>query len=562
MKRALALLAACSLFGFAGLAQIEGSWSTSLTFNFLEDFDEFITLSSEFALDYVVGGLTLGLDAEFDGDVGFSGLDFTASGAIGPLNIESTMSFVPNYVTDYEYDFAQTPSVTLGVASIKTTAGATQTASVPIYKTYTTDPTVTKAFDAKFDEWTVDVSLEFGGLTFGTYFFLEGLDDSYSYNDVWYWDGTDYEQTKSTTEGNCLTTTGSGWKFTVSGTVDGVTVTSYTYFNLSESDAYWSTNPKYGLNLGKRGVYSIASAGCEVGFSEEYLMVEGLSLCCGTTVDAALKVTCSGFDYLRFLVKDIPFVCCGIDLDLGVEFGLTSKSVSLLVDVGDLENCLGVDLDVVTDGSAVSGIRVKSIDVNCELAECLSFSATTVLYKDTAGAFSLKTLTSDEKYHFFVPDTCGHNTPTGDQPVEASTGEGYYTETDVAKYKWMAWESFTVELCGPACCGGQYEVEVTTYFGNKYELKGWGYVYKDASGDTQSYTWGTLTTAPTTPSTGPDYNTSSEYEAQTSTALFNWMATEASFSMPLIGDTLSLDLGAFISVRGFESFDFGFTFEF
>jgi len=517
MKRALALLAACSLFGFAGLAQISGSWETSLTFNFLEDFDDFITLSSDFALDYVVWGLTLGLDAEFDGDVGFSGLDFTASGAIGPINIESTMSVVPNYVTDYAYTFEN--------CRVRVIQG------IPVGKTYDS-VAVTKTFAAKFDEWTVDVSLEFGGVTLGSYFFLESLDDSYSYNDVWYWDGTDYEQTKSTTEGNCLTTTGSGWKFTVSGTVDGVTVTSYTYFNLSESDAYWSTNPKYGLNLGKRGVYSIASAGCGMGFSEEYLMVEGLSLCCGTTVDAALKVTCSGFSYLRFLVKDIPFVCCGIDLDLGVSFGLTSKSVSFVFDVGDLDDCLGIDLEVTTSGSAVTGIRVKSIDINCELAECLSFSATTVLYKDTAGAFSLKTLTSDEKYHFLVPDICGHNASTGEQPVEASTGVGYYTEVDVPLYKWMAWESFTVELCGPACCGDEYEVEITTYFGDKYELKGWGYVYKDYSGDTQSYTWGTLTTAPTTPSTGPDYNTSSDYLAQTSTALFNWMATEASFSLP------------------------------
>ena len=554
MKRALAILAVASMFGFAGLAQLTGSWETSLTFNFLEDFDDFVTLSSDFTLDYVVGGLTLGIDSEFDGDVGFSGLDFTASGAIGPVNIESTMSFVPNYVTDYAYDFN---GLTVQTASSGNNV-------IPVSKTYNSVD-VTKTFAVKFDEWTVDMSLEFGGLTFGTYFFLEALDDSYSYNDVWYWDGSTAVQTKSTTEGNCLTTTGSGWKFTVSGEVNGVTVTSYTYFNLSESDAYWSTNPKYGLNLGKRGVYSIASDGCGVGFSEEYLMVEGLSLCCGTTMDAALKVTCSGFSYLRFLVKDIPFVCCGIDLDLGVSFGLTSKSVSFVFDVGDLDDCLGIDLEVTTDGSAISGIRVKSIDIDCELAECLSFSATTVLYKDTAGAFSLKTLTSDEKYHFFVPDTCGHNASTGEQPVEASTGKGYYTETDVAKYKWMAWESFTVELCGPACCGGQYEVEVTTYFGNKYKLTSWGYVYKDASGDTLSYIWtdtGATSVSPTTPTTGPAVSKKAQYTEQSSTSLFNWMATEASFSMPLIGDTLSLDLGAFISVRGFESFDFGFTFEF
>ena len=555
MKRALAILAVASMFGFAGLAQLTGSWETSLTFNFLEDFDDFVTLSSDFTLDYVVGGLTLGMDAEFDGDVGFSGLDFTASGAIGPVNIESTMSFVPNYVTDYAYNF--------GGLTVQTASSGNNV--IPVSKTYNSVD-VTKTFAAKFDEWTVDMSLEFGGLTFGTYFFLEALDDSYSYNDVWYWDGSTAVQTKSTTEGNCLTTTGSGWKFTVSGEVDGVTVTSYTYFNLSEADAYWLTNPKYGLNLGKRGVYSIASDGCGVGFSEEYLMVEGLSLCCGTTMDAALKVTCSGFEYLRFLVKDIPFVCCGIDLDLGVTFKTTSKSVSLLVDVGDLENCFGVDLDVVTDGSAVSGIRVKSIDIDCELAECLSFSATTVLYKDTAGAFSLKTLTSDEKYHFFVPDTCGGHSPSA---VVASSGHGYYTEVDVPKYKWMAWESFTVELCGPACCGGQYEVEVTTYFGNKWELKAWGYEYYDGTSCQKVY-WDADATDSvavgdsdiTDPTTADTYSPMAKYVEQKSDSLFNWMATEASFSMPLIGDTLSLDLGAFISVRGFESFDFGFTFEF
>jgi len=558
MKRALAILAVCSLFGFAGLAQLSGSWSSEITFNFLKDFDEFFDLSSDFALDYTVGGLTLGLEMEFDGDVGFSGFDFTASGTIGVFTIESTMSFVPNFVTDYTYNFAQTPSITVVTAST-----GTQTASVPIYKTYTTDPTVTKTFAPKFDEWTVDISLNFGGVDIGAYFYLEGLDDAYSYNDVWYWDGSSAVQTKSTTEGICLTTTGSGWKFSFSGEVNGVTVTSYTYFNLYEYDAYWSTNPRYGLNLGKRGIYKIPSSGCTMGFSEEYLLIEGLSLCCGTTIDTALKVTCSGFSYLRFLVKDIPFACCGISLDLGISYGLTSKSVSFLFDIGDLEDCIGIDLEVVPSNSIVDGIRVKSIDIDCEFAECLSFSATTVLYKDSAGLFSLKTLTSDDEYHFFVPDICGHNASTGEQPVEATTGVGYYTEVDVAKYKWMAWESFTVELCGPACCGGEYEVEITTYFGDKYELKGWGYEYIDCSGDLQKVYWGTVTDADITdPTTKPSMSSKAEYEALTSAALFNWMATEASFSLPILGDTLTLDLGAFVSVRGFESLDVGVSFEF
>jgi len=548
MKRALALLAACSLFGFAGLAQITGSWSTSLTFNFLEDFDEFITLSSEFVLDYTVEGLTLGMDAEFDGDVGFSGLDFTASGAIGPLTIESTMSFVPNYVTGYDYTY---------------TGELIQTESLPWSKRYEV-VTVAKTFEPRFDEWTVDVSLEFGGLTFGTYFFLEALDDGYETDDIWYYDGNSLVQTVShaVVNPNCLTTIGSGWKFTVSGTVNGVTVTSYTYFNLLELDARWSTNPKYGLNLGKRGIFYIPNAGCTVGFYEEYLMVEGLSLCCGTTVDAALKVTCSGFDYLKFLVKDIPFPCCGIDLDLGVRFGLIEKSVSFVFDVADLENCLGIDLDLVTDGSAVSGIRVKSIDINCEFAECLSFSATTVLYKDTAGLFSLKTLTSDEEYHFFVPAYCFSTT----EAVEKSDKKGLWTEVDVPLYKWMAWESFTVELCGPACCGEEYEVEITTYFGNKWELKAWGFKYADGEKDILEGTWQAsgYTGAPTIsdPTKANTLATGSVYVEQDPSSLFNWMATEASLSLPLIGDVLSLDLGAFISVRGFESFDFGFTFEF
>ena len=558
MKRALALLAMCSLFGFAGLAQLSGSWSSEITFNFLKDFDEFIDLSSDFALDYTVGGLTLGLEMEFDRVDGFRAFDFTASGSISVFTIESTMSFVPSYVTDYAYTFD-------GLAVQTASNGSGNV--IPFEKTYN-DVTVVKTRDPKFDEWTVDISLNFGGVDMGVYFYLEGLDDAYSYDDVWYWDGSTPVQTKSTTEGDCLTTTGSGWKFTLSGEVNGVTVTSYTYFNLYEYDARWATTYKgvYYLDLGKRGIYKIPSSGCTMGFSEEYLLLEGLSLCCGTTVDAALKITCSGFSYLRFLIKDIAFPCCGIDLDVGISFGLTSKSVALKFDIGDLEDCIALDFDIVEDGSTVGGIRVKSVSVNCEFADCLSFSATTVLYKDSHFYYSLKTLYSDEKRHFFVPDVCGHCDPVTDQPVEATTGVGYYTEIDKAKYRWDAWESFSVSVCGPACCGGEYELEVTTYFGDKYELSGFGYEYIDASGDTMGVYWGTVDANDVTdPKSGYGayYNSKTEYtKVTTAKSLFNWMATEASLSLPLVGDSLSLDLGVLVSVRGFESLDVGISFEF
>jgi len=101
MKRALALLAACSLFGFAGLAQFSGEWDT--TINVLP------TLGLEetsLTLNYTFAGWALTSVSTFD-STGFASQSFEAEGALGPVEIEASMAFCPGteYLKDIKQEF-------------------------------------------------------------------------------------------------------------------------------------------------------------------------------------------------------------------------------------------------------------------------------------------------------------------------------------------------------------------------------------------------------------------------------------------------------------------------
>lgn len=546
------------MFGALALGQLTGSWTVGVTLEPLSCVGDLLDLSTKFGIVFETCGVKLGMTSVFDDEVGFSSLVFSAKGTIGFVNVSSSMSFLPADLVSIQVSYTN-PQTFSGTAKFDTTS-----VTVPAYKTFSS-VTETKSYEPAFDEWQVDLSFEFAGLTTGLFFYLEGNDDGYKTNDIWVWDGTTLVQTVSmpVVNPNCLTTKGAGWKLTFSTTFNGCSLVSYTYFNLSEYDAYWSVDPRYGLNLGKRGIYAIASEGCGAGFSEEYLWLKGLSLCCGVTLDAALKMTCSGFSYLRFLVKNLPFPCCGIVMDLGVSFGLTSKSVLTAFRIADITGCVGVDLDVVSSDSTITDLRVKSVEVSCSFGDCLSFSAKTALYRDTAGLFSLKTINECDEYHFFIPAVCFDKT----EAVEAQNGQGLYTEVDVPKYKWLAWERYIITACGAGCCGGQWKLTVGTYFGSRYILDSWGYKYMDAEKDVLTYIWKRTATStePTisTPTTTNSVNTGSVYvlDPNAPKTLFNWMATEASLSLPLTSN-LSLNVGTLVSVLGFQSFTLGFSMTF
>ena len=89
MKRALAILAAVSLFGIAGMAQFSGTWETCLSI-----------LPAPIALDYTtltitydMAGWAITSITGFTG--GFTQQDFSVSGTLGALSITGGMNFDP-----------------------------------------------------------------------------------------------------------------------------------------------------------------------------------------------------------------------------------------------------------------------------------------------------------------------------------------------------------------------------------------------------------------------------------------------------------------------------------
>jgi hypothetical protein len=83
------------MFGFAGFAQLTGSWSANL--NILPAVG---LVNTTLALKYTVAGWTVTSTAKFTG-AGFATLTFGASGALGPLTVTGNMAFdgTPAYVS-------------------------------------------------------------------------------------------------------------------------------------------------------------------------------------------------------------------------------------------------------------------------------------------------------------------------------------------------------------------------------------------------------------------------------------------------------------------------------
>lgn len=96
MKRALAILMVCGLFGFAGMAQFSGEWSTTLNVLPSLGLEE-----STLTLKYTFNGWTLTSISTFDPT--FSKQHFKLDGTIGPSTVKGEMVFDPAE-TDEMYD--------------------------------------------------------------------------------------------------------------------------------------------------------------------------------------------------------------------------------------------------------------------------------------------------------------------------------------------------------------------------------------------------------------------------------------------------------------------------
>jgi len=596
MKKALVLTLAFALgLGFAAFAgPLSGTWDLSISIDpgATQAGDLFVDLSTSLGIDYTVAGWVFGSSSTFD-SIGWSAQSFTAAGVLGAFTFDSTMNFKPRTVTAVAVAYPTIVEVTTPLMSV-----------IPCvvndkdYFTYT--------YSAEFDDWTATGAVSIAGVSFEGLFFLEGFTGDVAAPVVaYYYDATADTLTQTNGDGNVLATAatmvapGSGFRFTASGSAGDITITSYTYFSLWET---FST-VTCGQALTKSGTYTVS--GCDLGFTEEYIHVDGFSFGCAT-FEMGLDITCAGFQWISFKAS-------GLDLGLGwaplvadfqVTFGETSKTAVLCFDFTALETtCFTFGATLDYSGTAITGITIDSVTLSQEW-NGISFSSSTYF-----NSFSSVVTDNSTQVMVFVPwlgvkDAAGLVIAS----IDDSTYEGYWNAVCLNTEQYKVWESFTISSEGDSCCGGGFTFDVTTSFGDKYTLKAYAFDYQFVDKDEVSGYDGALldptdhpavwlyhlydfTTAGTLSDTlipsitgGADVNNDgmvdaivhadtatdkatdqlkagSSYVKATQDQLFQWVSTAVDVSYGL-SSTWSLTFGLDIDVYGWNALDFGFEFTF
>jgi hypothetical protein len=160
MKRALAILAACSLFGFAGLAQFSGEWDTNI--------HVLPSLSLDYTkltLNYDVAGWTFSGVATFSGST-FSDMDFSVSGTLGAITIEGSMAFDP---TGPAYE-SSSVSASLDFAGVSFGLDISHTVQTSSYKYCLTDSVAEMVYALSVAADPISADITFVDCCSGIYF--------------------------------------------------------------------------------------------------------------------------------------------------------------------------------------------------------------------------------------------------------------------------------------------------------------------------------------------------------------------------------------------------------
>jgi len=372
MKRALAILAACSLFGFAGLAQVSGEWDT--TINVLP------TLGLEetsLTLTYTFAGWDLTSISTFD-STGFVSQSFEAVGALGPTEIEASIAFAPGEETIYECG-----------SEIWTVPG-------PHYKSS-----------------SLEASLEFGGVSFS---FAVTHDADYV---------AIFTEDEIQTNGSEL----SAW---TSDCYDKyLLVASDGYYCQTDSEiALWLPSyMTYTLTveadpISAEIVFDDVCTGIQ--FKEATIGFADLSLCCGITFDAELAFNkCEGFDYFEFTAKDLFPICCGISFDLSVKFTTTAKTVTLEPKWAGISGCFEFYGDLAYTGGEnedlyLNGLRIDGFKIRCDLAECNYVEFVTFLSPEYADDYGYEDVFEGTEFEYIELGFCGPGCCGGNYSVDLS----------------------------------------------------------------------------------------------------------------------------------------------
>jgi hypothetical protein len=323
-------------------------------------------------------------------------------------------------------------------------------------------------------------------------------------------------------------------------------------------------------------------AGCEFPFVEEYLLIEGFTFGCAT-IDAALSILCTGFADISFVVHDISLGGWAT-LDFGITFTVDSKSFATCISLNKLLfDCFVVELGFgsgaygVITSNVISDIYVHGISFSTtfggvKFSSFTEFDAASLLMSPS---YDYTYLYGGDQWGFFV-QYCGEKTCAEDACCEADAveatwwnGTADYVEC-VATERYRLWEKFTIDVDADACCGGLFDLTVTTYFGEHQVLDYVGYWF--AAADTAAYTWVQLYGVAVTPTQKTartltdDYDPCAtsfvkHYSADDGTTLFDWAKTSVSLGVG-IGSGITLTAGFDISAFGWDAFTLGFKWTF
>ena len=664
MKKALVMTFVLVLgLGFAAAGGLSGTLDISASFvPDASDFDDFVnSMSATLEIDYAIGGWTFGSSTGFNLD-GYSSQSFTAEGTLGAFSFTSTMKFKPNTVTSEVWTYGATAATAAAIEAleVQTSAGVSfdvcgttqylaasqvtaaalpQSASDLIWsacwwkdKDYAT---VVKTTGPAFDEWTATGGVSIAGLSLEATFFLEGFagaEASKPY--AFYYDGTtgvtfgtDVVQT-SPANGTALatmqniwtgitdtyvggfvgadTTMGSGFVFKAAGKAGDMTITSYTYFNLTEA-APTAACGACGYSFARKGTYKIANAGCDVTFTEEYLTIEGLSFGCAT-VDVAVSIDCTGFSSLKVLINDfdLGFCCSGVTIDGLLTFTTSSKTFTIEPCITLKDVCLEFEVALTYADNAISALNIYGVSFE-QTWNGITFTSKTAFDIDNSCLFGKtgKSVTDPSKQiQVLVPVTglytcaavacpvsgCADSactTTINHRPsIIAGSQEGFYTPWCIYTEKYVVWEAFSVAIDGDSCCSGAFDLTVDTYFGTKKCLDYWVWEYQfynatydydiiegfdvDLGAADVADTIALATAdAPTDISAdglaavGWEENlTKKDYYADSAGAtLFAWVQTDVALNLG-IGSAWTLTGGMSVDAYGWNSLSFGFEFEF
>ena len=473
---AITMILGLGLAAFAG--PISGSWDTSFGVNpsvWGQNWEEeMFSLSSTLALTYTIGTWSFTSSSTFD-NLGWSAQSFAADGALGAITFLTTMKFRPRTVVSVEYDYED-----IFYHWVNNDWVPREWDSIPDwdYCWLNERGYVDKTYDAAFDDWTAVGEISIAGISIEGLFFLEDYaGDAVVAPFAFYNDGWGVVQTApATLVGSSVdkaspVTTGTGTRLKITGTIGDLNITSYTYFNLTEK---FST-ATCGWSLAKSGTYTIASGGCIMPFTEEYIYVDGFSIGCASFA-IGVDITCSGFNFIAFEATGLDLGVSGITVDLQVKFGEKSKVVALCGNLALSDTCFEFEASLDSTDFVIDGISIDGVSFE-HTWNGVTFSSATEFTDSSALISKSKVVDKDNQITILVPVT---GMTDADDVLIASVDDydvGYYEAKCLYTEKYDVWEQFTITIDGDACCGGAFDFSVANYFGTKKRLMAYAYEY-------------------------------------------------------------------------------------